>query len=485
MQAQDRNNPWAFGLGVNAVDFYPTGQDAPLGGYFEDFFNTGEHWNVLPGISRISLARHVGGGFYFEAAGSVNMIERFGTRRMGRATYYGLDGMFNYSFRNDANDGWFDPILGVGGGYTWIDSRNMIAPQMDDNQMTQTTRTPQGAPTLNGTAGFNIWFSDNFALTLQTVYKHTFQNDAASHFQHVAGLKVAFGGVDTDGDGVYDRDDECPEVPGLPEFNGCPDTDGDGIEDRRDACPNEAGLAQFDGCPDTDGDGVPDPQDECPTVAGTAAMNGCPDTDGDGIADPKDECPNEAGPRENNGCPWQDRDGDGVNDNEDECPDDAGPATNNGCPEPGQRVMEELNRHSRTILFDLNRATIRRDISEPTLDTIAQIMQRFPNTTFRIEGHTDNTGDESYNQQLSERRAQAVKRYLVQKGVSEDDLVAEGFGESQPISENNTRQGRQANRRVEISVADENAQQDINQNMNNQSGTNNNRNDQNRGNNNQ
>lgn len=450
VQAQDDNNPWALGLGVNAVDFFPTGEDAPLGGYFEDFFNTGDHWNVLPGVSRLSLARNIGAGFYFEGAGSVNMIEKFGDESWDRLTYYGLDGTFNYSFRNDARAGWLDPVLGVGGGYTWV----------DDN----------GAVTLNGAAGLNFWFSDHIALSLQTMYKHAFANDANSHFQHFAGIKVAFGGVDTDGDGVYDRNDECPEVPGLPQFNGCPDSDGDGIEDRRDTCPNDAGLAQFDGCPDTDGDGIPNNLDECPNVAGTAAMNGCPDTDGDGVPDQRDECPNEAGPVENNGCPYEDRDGDGVIDPEDECPDEAGPATNNGCPEPTKRVMEELNQHSRTILFDLNRATIRRDASEETLNAIAEIMQRYPNTTFLIEGHTDNTGEESYNQQLSERRAEAVRNYLIEQGVSEEDLEASGFGESQPIAPNNTRQGRQENRRVEISVVDEdgNAQRMNTGSMNNQ-----------------
>ncbi len=445
VQAQDENNPWALGIGINAVDFYPTGEDAPLGGYFEDFFNAGDHYNILPGVSRISVARNIAGGFYFEGAGSVNMIEKFGDEGWDDLTYYGLDGTFNYSFRNDANAGWFDPIVGVGGGYTWI----------DDN----------GAATLDGTVGINFWFSDNIALTVQTMYKHAFQDDFNSHFQHVAGIKIAFGGVDTDGDGIYDKNDECPEEPGLAEFNGCPDSDGDGIQDRMDACPNEAGLAQFDGCPDTDGDGIPNNEDECPTVAGTAAMNGCPDADGDGVRDSEDECPNEAGPAENNGCPFEDRDNDGVVDQDDECPDVAGTVENNGCPEPTVEVINELNEYSRTILFDLNKATIR-DESEETLQSIADIMQEYPNTDFHIEGHTDSTGAESYNQELSQRRADSVMNFLIDAGIPTDRLSATGYGESQPIATNNTNEGRQQNRRVEISLEGEDGQIE-NMDMNN------------------
>ena len=434
VQAQDENNPWALGIGINAVDFYPTGEDAPLGGYFEDFFNVGDHWNVLPGVTRLSVARNIGGGFYFEGAGSVNMIEKFGDDSWDRLTYYAVDGTFNYSFRNDANAGWFDPFLGAGGGYTWVDE--------------------EGAATLDGTVGLNFWFSDNIALSVQTVYKHAFQDDFNSHFQHVAGIKIAFGGMDTDGDGIYDKNDECPEVAGLPEFNGCPDSDGDGIADRMDACPNEAGLAQFDGCPDTDGDGIPNNEDECPTVAGTVAMNGCPDADGDGIRDSEDECPNEAGPAENNGCPFVDSDNDGVVDEEDECPEVAGTVENNGCPEPTVEVINELNEYSRTILFDLNKATLR-DESEETLQAIADIMEEYPTTDFHIEGHTDSTGAESYNQKLSQERAEAVMNYLVEAGISQDRISATGYGESQPIATNSTREGRQQNRRVEISLEGE------------------------------
>lgn len=438
MQAQDENNPWAIGIGVNAVNYYGTGDDTAgmvgngvAGGKFGDKYFDTDRWNILPSVSRLSVARYIGGGFVFEAAGSVNQIDTFGDQSVDDLSYYALDGMVNYSLRALLNDGWFDPQVGVGGGYNWLDS--------------------EGNGTLNGKLGFDFWFSDNIALNVQSTYKHAFKDEADSHFQHAAGIKLIFGGKDTDGDGVYDKDDECPETAGLAEFNGCPDTDGDGIEDRKDACPNEAGLAEFDGCPDTDGDGIADPKDECPTVAGIAAMNGCPDADGDGVKDSEDECPNEAGPKENKGCPYKDKDGDGVLDKDDECPEVAGTAANNGCPEPTAEAIKELNEYSKTVLFDLNKATIRPD-SGAALKSIADIMEEYPNTIFHIEGHTDSQGSDDYNMKLSKERAASVRDFLVSAGVPANRLTSEGYGESRPIATNKTAKGRQDNRRVNISL---------------------------------
>ncbi|MBI6117430.1 OmpA family protein [Salegentibacter maritimus] len=439
VQAQDANNPWAIGVQTNAVDFYPTGEDAPLGGTFDEYFNTGDHWNILPSVSRLSVGRYIGSGFVFELAGSLNQIENYGDMGVSQMAYYAVDGSFNYSLRALLNDGWIDPVVGIGGGYTNIADNGDIP------------ISGLSAATLNGKVGLNFWFNDNIALTLESNYKHVFDVDGATHFQHAGGIKFMFGGTDSDGDGIYDKDDECPETPGLPEFNGCPDTDGDGIEDRMDNCPDEAGLAEFDGCPDTDGDGVPDPQDECPEEAGSVEMNGCPDADGDGVADNEDDCPNEAGPAENNGCPYEDKDGDGVLDKDDDCPEVAGTAANNGCPEPDVEVISELNEYSKTVLFDLNKATIRDD-SEEALQSIADIMNEYPNTIFHIEGHTDSTGNADYNEKLSRERAASVEAWLEENGVESSRLTSEGYGESRPIATNSTAAGRQDNRRVEISL---------------------------------
>lgn len=439
VNAQDADNPWAIGVGTNAVDFYPTGNDAPLGGFFDEYFNTGDHWNILPAISKLSISRYIGAGFVGEVSGTINQIDKYGDRAVSDLSYYAVDGSLDYSLRALLNDGWIDPFVGVGGGYTWIgDQEGEDISNLD-------------AASLNGKVGLNFWFSDNIALSLESKYKNFFDTETASHFQHSAGIKFVFGGTDTDGDGIYDKDDECPEQAGLEEFNGCPDSDGDGIEDRQDACPDEAGLAEFDGCPDSDGDGIADPDDDCPEVAGIAEMNGCPDADGDGVRDDEDECPDEAGPEENDGCPWPDTDGDGILDKDDDCPEEAGPAASNGCPEPTAEVISELNEYSKTVLFDFNKATIRTE-SEDALQSIVDIMNEYPQTIFHIEGHTDSIGSESYNMKLSRERAASVEKWLSEHGVPANRLTSEGYGETQPIATNSTDAGRQDNRRVEISL---------------------------------
>ena len=109
--------------------------------------------------------------------------------------------------------------------------------------------------------------------------------------------------TDSDNDGVIDRFDECPDEPGLEEFDGCPDTDGDGVPDGEDECPDEPGLKKFDGCPDTDEDGFQDSEDNCPDEPGLEEFNGCPDTDEDGIPDHEDDCPETYGYEKYDGCP--------------------------------------------------------------------------------------------------------------------------------------------------------------------------------------
>lgn len=429
--AQDENNPWALGVGINAVDFYPVGEAAPLGEYFDEYFNVSDHYNLLPSLSSVSVSRYLSSGFIFTAAGTINEIDKIGDSSADNLSYYAVDGTIKYSFGSLFNHAWFDPYLGAGGGYTWVDDI--------------------GAGTLNGTLGFNLWFSENIGVTVQSAYKHSFEDYLAKHFQHTVGLAIKFGGKDTDGDGIYDKDDACPEVAGLAAFNGCPDSDGDGIEDSKDDCPNEFGLAEFNGCPDTDGDGVPDNKDACPTVAGLKALAGCPDADGDGVADKDDECPNIAGPAANKGCPWPDRDGDGVLDKDDKCPDEVGTVANFGCPEikPTVEVMKQLNEYARTILFDTGKATFKKE-SIQTLQSMHAIFHEYPKADFYIDGHTDSVGSDKSNQLLSERRSAAVRDWLIANGIEQARLEARGFGEKNPIDSNDTAGGRTNNRRVEV-----------------------------------
>jgi OmpA-OmpF porin, OOP family len=442
--AQDDNNPWAISFGVNATDGGRVSAASKLEDQFSQYFDAKRYWNILPSVSYVNVSRYVGHNFSFGVTGSVNKINRFVNERVGDADYtvsnpgdlmyYGIDGVINYSLMNLIKSKSIDPSVHIGGGYTFYGDTS--------------------AGTLNGGLGLTYWFSEMVGLSVRSTYKHTFEDDRnvfPSHMQHFAGLTFKFGGKDTDGDGIYDKDDACPEVAGLKQFNGCPDTDGDGIADKDDTCPDAAGTAEMGGCPDTDGDGIADKDDACADVAGIKSLNGCPDADGDGIADKSDKCPEVKGPKENNGCPWPDTDGDGVLDKDDKCPSVKGTAGNNGCPEVSDEVMKRLNDYAKTILFDTNKATFQQQ-TYPVLEAMTAILKEYPSSNFSIEGHTDSDGKDAANQTLSENRAAAVKNYLVEHGIASSRLTSAGFGETKPIAPNTTKAGKAQNRRVEVKL---------------------------------
>jgi len=269
----------------------------------------------------------------------------------------------------------------------------------------------------------------------------------------IAGIAEFNGCPDTDKDGIQDSEDECPEQPGISAFNGCPDTDADGIKDSEDACPEKPGTAQFQGCPDTDKDGLPDNKDNCPDVAGPIDNKGCPfgDRDGDGIIDKDDSCPDTPGPVENAGCPYSDLDGDGVYDKDDRCPQTPGVVENQGCPEIKQEEQEVLNTAFSNLEFETGKDVIKTSSFE-SLDKLAELLIKKTDWKLEIAGHTDDVGSEASNLALSEKRSKAVGKYLESKGVPVTQLIVKWFGESKPIADNSTAEGRAQNRRVELKV---------------------------------
>ena len=446
-QAQDSNNPWAISFGANAVDTRTSaGDKTKFFNHFNQPFNVKENWNIIPSVSYLQVSRFVGDGFSVTLGGSVNKITKLVTategadgnfivKNPGDLAFYSADLHIKYSFMNLIKSKVIDPSLHAGGSYNWYGNENTGGFDVG--------------------AGLTFWVTENIGLSAQTTYKKSFieRDIVPSFFQHFAGLTFKFGGKDTDGDGIYDRDDACPDVAGSKEFNGCPDTDGDKIIDKDDACPDVAGLAAFNGCPDTDGDGIADKDDACPDVAGLKTLNGCPDTDGDGVTDKADKCPTEKGPRDNAGCPWKDTDGDSVLDKDDKCPDVKGTVANNGCPEQviSDEVVNQLNAYAKTILFDTNKATFQAR-TMPVLESITAILVKYPAAKFSIEGHTDADGKDAANLKLSQDRAAAVVTYLVSKGIGSDRLTSTGFGEANPIDSNKTKAGKANNRRVEVKL---------------------------------
>lgn len=268
-----------------------------------------------------------------------------------------------------------------------------------------------------------------------------------------AGVKELAGCPDKDSDGVTDAEDECPDVKGLAMFKGCPDTDGDSIQDKLDRCPTLPGPAESFGCPDTDGDGIFDDKDLCPSEPGLPELDGCPfrDSDGDGIKDVDDQCPNQAGPPENGGCPYADTDGDGIIDLEDKCPKTPGVKEENGCPPIAKEDKEVLQQAFDNLEFATGKAIISTS-SYSSLDKLAEVLQKKPEYKLLIEGHTDNVGRRSSNMTLSKNRANAVKLYLQKKGIAGDRIITQHYGPDKPIGDNATEEGRQKNRRVEMTV---------------------------------
>ena len=276
--------------------------------------------------------------------------------------------------------------------------------------------------------------------------------------------------LDTDGDGVPDWRDKCPNTPeaawALIDSLGCPlDTDGDGVPDYLDECPDTPqaawGMVDEKGCPlDSDGDGVPDYIDECPNTPqaawGLVNEKGCPlDSDGDGIPDYLDECPDtkiEAiGFVDAKGCDL-DSDGDGVPDYKDACPLVPGLKNNKGCPEIKREVRQLLQKAMQGIEFETGKATIKKK-SYPLLDQIAATFIENSNYIIEVQGHTDNVGKADYNMKLSDDRANAVRYYLISKGVESTRMTANGYGMERPIADNKTKAGRQKNRRVEFNIS--------------------------------
>ncbi len=237
--------------------------------------------------------------------------------------------------------------------------------------------------------------------------------------------------ADRDGDGIPDSKDQCPDVKGVAQYNGCPvpDSDNDGIADDKDKCPTVPGLAKYDGCPipDRDGDKINDEEDRCPDVAGVARLQGCPekDTDGDGVMDDLDRCPNEAGPASNNGCPERKA--------------------------PTKEEVTKVQEAAKFVYFETGSAKLKA-ASTPALQRVVKIMTDNNDATITIEGHTDNTGSAQLNQKLSEDRAASVKKYLVDKGISESRITSVGYGFDKPVAPNTTAAGRAKNRRVVMTL---------------------------------
>lgn len=287
---------------------------------------------------------------------------------------------------------------------------------------------------------------------------------------------------DRDGDGIGDAVDQCPDAAedkdGDRDTDGCPDDgdrDRDGIVDSRDRCPDEPedkdGDQDDDGCPDLlkdrDGDGIADEPDKCPDTPedkdGFEDEDGCPepDNDKDAVLDVVDKCPLQAEDidtfEDADGCPDPDNDQDRVADAQDQCPnqpeDYDGDQDADGCPDLYKNIIVRDDRIElkQTVFFAPGKDRILAK-SYPLLNEVALALRDNPSLNVRIEGHTDSQGSAAANQRLSQKRAESVRRYLVDQAIAPARMEAIGYGEDRPLEDNRTAEGRATNRRVEFLI---------------------------------
>ncbi|WP_292009006.1 OmpA family protein [Chryseobacterium sp.] len=416
--AQTTNNPWLIGVGAHAENHIAArtkfSNTFSASNLTKNMFNM-NNFSITPPLSKLTVARNVGKGLVVDWQTSVGNVEnqKF---NMGKEFFL----MTGLGFQAKAagllwnEESWFDPYLRVGANYLRHDYTGLSFPRaaVDGNGNYMETVSNGDAGNENGKANFftvstgagaNFWVTKNFGLGIQGDYVTTpgDKSTVANFWQASASLLFRFGNRDRDKDGILDKDDLCPDTPGLPEFQGCPDTDGDGVPDKDDQCPDVPGPVENNGCP-------------------------WPDTDGDGVIDKDDACPTVPGPAENNGCPWPDTDGDGILDKDDACPTVPGLPEYNGCPKPKETAVVATEA-LKDILFDFNKATIRPE-SNAKLDQAAKIIKEAPAENFVIIGTTDAKGAAAYNLNLSRQRAASVVKALESRGVDGSRLKSIGIG---------------------------------------------------------
>ncbi len=401
----------------------------------------------LPTLSSGTLGFKVFGGTgyitgdgYASSKPELINIENF------RTLIYSFGGGATYTYAISES---FLPYIFGGVSYLYFEPKNKDGIKLD----------PLGNPyspneiMLIGEAGIRFLFSEDFGFNLNAGinYVNTDKLDGYElgtdndiYFHALAGFSYYFGGVkDTDGDGIRDQFDQCPDTPPLVTVDdfGCPiDADNDNVPDYADDCPNTPVNIPVDvnGCPvDADKDGIPDYLDLCrDTPKGVQVDDrGCPeDSDNDGIPDFKDLCPNTPVGTEVNkwGCPIDEK-----------------------VYEPIQKTEFIL---SGGVNFELGKAVLL-NVAYPELEKVLMVMRDYPDTKWKIEGHTDNTGNYNKNIELSKQRAQSVYNYFISNGIDRSRLFINGYGPDFPVADNSNETGRALNRRVAIIlISDENVQ---------------------------
>ena len=442
--SQYNENKWIISASFDAVDLYPTGikTDAPYypqGGIFEDLFNVSDHWNF--GGPSVSISKLIYKGLYFGTELSINKIKKIEGQDNFDYTFYGGQVFLKKTFYSTKKA---RPFLKLGYGISGID-RGLFGDTIPFSQYFSKTLSP----------GFGVHFriTNNFGFEISSSFNKAIDFGGITHLRHKAAIYIGIGDRDRDGDGIINRKDKCPKIPGLPEFNGCPDNDGDGIPDLEDKCPNEPGVKLNNGCPEKDealdeNNLMSDKNKELQlgVVSSTFSKN---------TTNTKEESGNQEVLAENNSMSNKNKElqlkvvSSAFSKN-----------TTNTKQESNNQISKDISNISflinkkldenRIIYFPAGSIKILGKKNLVKLRGIFKLITNQKDLKVLLEGHSSDDGDSLSNLELSRDRAIIIKQTLIDLGTDPDRIKINALGEEEPIFDNKSTNGDRFNRSVLI-----------------------------------
>jgi outer membrane protein OmpA-like peptidoglycan-associated protein len=405
--SQNNENQWIISVGYSAVDLYPSGAEVgrsyyPQGKIFEDFFNVSDHWNF--GGPTISISKLISKSFYLGIEMSINDIKKIEGQQKIDFPYYSGEVFLRKTFNNKKR---LRPFVKSGFGISGID-RGLFGDSIPFSQYFSKTLSPS--------FGAQFRITNHIGIEISSSFNKALDKKGISHLRHNFSVYLGLGDTDKDGDGIINRKDKCPKIPGLPEFNGCPDTDADGI---------------------------PDPEDKCPEVSGELVNNGCPGAENlsqeNKIID-DENLESQIGTESPT-----------ISDNISSI-DQQSSEDKLGALEDEKISKITLPDQQMLIYFPANSSKVLGKTTIKKLKNVVSTLLNQRDLKVLLEGHSSNDGDFTINLNLSQQRANIVKDFLIGEGVESNRISVKSLGEDEPIFDNNTSQGRTLNRCVLIII---------------------------------